>query len=247
MPNIGEKLDWFSQLNNNEPYVRLEQNADGIGETCKRARALLELIKLDRGLPGNNIVDMIRELHSLDQEAVSWRQRSQWSFTRLAISERPDLYPAARGITNTIQLHSDVWMAYEWNYHRTARIIFLEQLVECSRAALKIPDLQKIEEQTLKDTMTKCIWKIQWLADEILATVPQSFGDVNHMGLLHDSRNGPPRCRAIGGYLLLWPVRTVKAEGFSTRQEQKECAGRVFERIREYTGMRDLLGDKSIV
>lgn len=243
---IPETSDLLSELNGSEPSVRLEKNADDILETCKRARALLSLITAG-GLPASTVVDMIKELHSSDQEAVTWRQTSQWSFSSIAVSERPGLSSAARGITETVQLHPDVWMAYEWNYHRTARIIFLQQLLQCSKAALEAPDLGEVDERTLNDTISECISTIQWLADEFLATVPQSLGDVNHMGRLHDSDNGPPRCRAIGGYLLLWPTRTVKAETSATSMDQKERAHRVYEKIRECTGMKDLLGDKSII
>ncbi|PNP37649.1 hypothetical protein TGAMA5MH_10417 [Trichoderma gamsii] len=243
---IPETSNLLNELNGSEPSVRLEKNADDILETCKRAQTLLGLITAG-GLPASTVVDMIKELHSSDQEAVSWRQTSQWSFTSIAVSERPDLSAAARGITETIQLHSDVWMAYEWNYHRTARVIFLQQLLQCSRAALEAPDLEEAHEQRLHNTIAECIATIQWLADEFLSTVPQSLGDVNHMGRLHDSNDGPPRCRAIGGYLLLWPTRTVKAETSATSADQKERAQRVYEKIRECTGMKDLLGDKSII
>lgn len=243
---IPETSNLLTELNDSEPSVRLEKNADDILETCKRARTLLDLINAG-GLPASTVVDMIKELHSSDQEAVSWRQTSQWSFTSIAVSERPDLSEAARGITETIQLHSDVWMAYEWNYHRTARIIFLQQLLQCSKAALEAPELEEIDEEMLNDTIAECVSTIQWLADEFLATVPQSLGDVNHMGRLHDSTDGPPRCRAIGGYLLLWPTRTIKAETSTTSADQKERAQKVYEKIRECTGMKDLLGDKSII
>lgn len=246
LPQTDETSDWLGQLNDSEAYVRLEKNTHDISETCKRARSLLALISAG-GLPTSTLVNMIKELHSLDQAAVSWRQTSQWSFTTLEVSERQDLSPAARGITDRIQLHPDVWMAYEWNYHRTARIIFLQQLLQCSKAALEALDLAEVEKQTLNNTVTECILTIQWLADEFLATVPQSFGDVNHMGQPHDGKDGPPRCRAIGGYLLLWPTRTAKDEKSATSMEQKERAQRVFERIREYTGMKDLLGDKSAI
>ncbi|PTB35024.1 hypothetical protein M441DRAFT_52466 [Trichoderma asperellum CBS 433.97] len=246
MQQIPETSYLLKELNDSEPSARLEKNADDIGGTCKRARTLLGLIIANR-LPASTVVDMIKELHSSDQEAVSWRQTSQWSFTTFTVSERPDLSPAARGITETIQLHSDVWMAYEWNYHRTARIAFLQQLLQCSKAALETPDLEEVDRQTLSNTIAECISTVQWLADEFLATVPQSFGDVNHMGLLHDCKDGPPRCRAIGGYLLLWPTRVVKAETSATSVAQKERAWKVFEKIRECTGMKDLLGDKSII
>jgi len=207
---------------------------------------LLDLINT-RALPASTIVDLIKELQPLDQTVVSWRQTSEWSFKNLAVSERPDLEPAARGITDTLQLHPDIWMAYEWNYHRAARIVFLEQLLKCSRAALETPDLHDVEEKALTNTIAECTSTIQWLADEVLSTVPQTFGDVNHMGWAHDVKDGPPRCRAIGGYLLLWPINTSKGQTFATTPEQKERAWRVFERIRDYTGMKATLGDKSII
>jgi hypothetical protein len=243
---IPDTTNWLNQLNDNEPYVRLEKNANAISDTCKRARMLLDLINVG-GLPASTIVNMIKELHSLDQSAVSWRQTSEWSFENLTVSERPDLEPAVRGITDTIQLHPDIWMAYEWNYHRGARITFLEQLLKCSKAALETPDLDNVEEKTLTDTIAECTSTIQCLADEVLSTVPQSFGDVDHMGRAHDVKDGPPRCRAIGGYLLLWPIRISKGQPFATTPEQKERAWRVFERIRDYTGMKATLGDKSII
>jgi hypothetical protein len=138
-------------------------------------------------------------------------------------------------------------MAYEWNYHRAARIVFLEQLLKCSNAALETPDLDAVEEKALTDTIAEYTSTIQRLADEILSTVPQTLGDVNHMGRAHDVKDGPPRCRAIGGYLLLWPIKTSKNQTFATTLEQKERACGVFERIRDYTGMKATLGDKSAI
>lgn len=246
MPPILEASNWLNQLNDNEPSVRLQKNTTEISNTCKRARQLLVLINA-KGLPASTIVDMIQELLSLDQVAVSWRQTSEWSFENIAVSNRPDLEPAARGITDMLQRHPDIWMAYEWNYHRSARIIFLQQLLTCSIAALETTDLDTVEELALNDTIVECTSTIHWLANQILSTVPQTFGDINHMGQAHDSMDGPPRCRAIGGYLLLWPIKTIKAQNFATSLEQKERAWRVFERIRDYTGMKATLGEQSII
>lgn len=243
---IPETSDWLNQLNDDEPYVRLEKTTNEINDTCKRARKLLDQIN-GGGLLASTIVNIIKELHSIDQTAISWRQTSEWSFKNLAVSERPDLEPAGRGITNTIQLHPDIWMAYEWNYHRAARMTFLEQLLKCSKAVLETPSLDDVEEKALTDTIAECTSKIQWLADEVLSTVPQTFGDVTHMGRAHDAENGSPRCRAIGGYLLLWPINTSKCQTSATTPEQKERAWRVFKRIRDYTGMKATLGDKSII
>jgi hypothetical protein len=243
---ILDMTNWLDQFNDSEPFVRLEKNTNAISETCKRARALLDLVNAG-DVPAPTIVDMIKELHSLDQVAVSWRQTSEWSFKNLKVSERPDLEPAAHGITDTIQLHPDIWMAYEWNYHRAARITFLEQLLKCSKAALETLDLDSEEEKTLTETITECTSTVQWLVDEVLSTVPQSLGDVDHMGWVHDVKDGPPRCRAIGGYLLLWPIRVSKSQPFAMTPEQKKRAWRVFEQIRDYTGMKATLGDKSII
>jgi len=243
---VPETTNWLDQLNDNEPYVRLEKNTNAISDTCQRARMLLEVINAG-GLPASTIVDTINELHSLDQAVVTWRQSSEWSFTNLFLSERPDLEPAARGITDQIQLHPDIWMAYEWNYHRAARITFLEQVLKCANAALVIPDLDLVEEAMLTDTIAESTATIQWLADEVFSTVPQTLGDVDAMGRAHNIKDGFPRCRAIGGYLLLWPIRISKAQESPTTQEQKQRARRVFGRIRDYTGMKATLGDKSII
>ncbi|CAK7221945.1 hypothetical protein SBRCBS47491_004702 [Sporothrix bragantina] len=213
--------DWLNLLNDAEPYVRLEGMTHEINETCKRARNLLEGIHAG-GIPRSTVVHMIQELHSLDQTAVSWRQTPHRSFATVSISDRPDLAAAAEGTTDKIQLHSDIWMAYEWNYHRAARVIFLQQLLTCSRAALEAPDLDDVEEQVLTETVAECISTVRWLADEVLATVPQLFGDVDHMGRPHDCTNGPPRCRGIGGYLLLWPIKIIKGQACATTPEQKE-------------------------
>ncbi|PMD47728.1 hypothetical protein L207DRAFT_416517 [Hyaloscypha variabilis F] len=243
---VPDTTNWLDQLNDNEPYVRLEKNMNAISDTCKRARMLLDLINAG-GSPASTIVGMIQELHSLDQSAVTWRQTSEWSFKTLRVSDRPDLEPAACGITDRIQLHADIWMAYEWNYHRAARITFLEQLLKCSTAALKTRDLNLVDENTLTDTIARCSSTIQWLADEVLSTVPQCLGDVDAMGRAHSIEDGPPRCRAIGGYLLLWPIRISKPQDSATTSAQKERAWRDFERIRDYTGMKATLGDKSII
>lgn len=246
MPPLPESTEWLDQLNNAEPFVCLEAMTHRINETCKRAQSLLDGINAG-GVPASTVVRMIQDLHLLDQTAVSWRQTPHRSFKTLLISDRPDLEAAAGGITSTIQLHSDLWMAYEWNYHRAARVIFLQQLLKCSLAALEAPDLDDGMEQILTVTVAECISTIQWLADQALATVPQSFGDVDHMGRPHDGANGPPRCRGIGGYLLLWPIKIIKGPACGTTPEQKERGMRVFERIREYTGMKATLGDKSII
>jgi hypothetical protein len=246
MPHIAENTDWLNKLNDNEPFVRLEKSAHNINMSCKRARELLEIITVGM-LPVSRTVNLIEELRSFDQEVVSWRQVPEWSFINLVVSEHPELEAAAQGITDIIQLHPDVWMAYEWNYHRAARIIFLQQLLQCAITARECPDLGSDEDFILSGRIDECTSTIQWLTQEILSTVPQSLGDVDHMGWVHNYQGDPPRCRAIGGYLLLWPIRIIKSDSYVTTSKQKTIACKIFERIRDCTGMKDALGDKSSV
>ncbi|TVY33486.1 Transcriptional regulatory protein [Lachnellula subtilissima] len=118
------------------------------------------------------VLDIFETLYTPEVAAKGSHAQGMAQILRL-----PDLEPAACGITDMIQLHPDIWMAYEWNYHRAARITFLEQLLKCSRAALETPDLDSGEDKTLTDTIAECTSIIRWLADEVLSTVPQSLGE----------------------------------------------------------------------
>lgn len=92
------------------------------------------------------------------------------------------------------------------------------------------------------------------LAGEILATVPQSLGDIDSAGnllglkerfeeeVLEEKRS----LQGVGAYFLLWPIKILKSHEF-VDEEQREMARGVFERIREVTGMRDRLGEKSCI
>ena len=70
-------------------------------------------------------------MHELDQTAITWRQGSCWAYETIHRSELGRDELATSKFPEFIQLHPDVWIAYEWNYHRTARIILHEHLLEC--------------------------------------------------------------------------------------------------------------------
>ncbi|XXG99392.1 hypothetical protein Hte_005729 [Hypoxylon texense] len=243
---LDESEHLFGQLDDTMPYARLEGDAARIGQTCERARNLQEALASGSSST-YEVLEMVHELIELDKEVVSWRQKPEWSYKTLNVSDLPKFDPSVRPLTSTIQLHADIWIAYEWNYHRTARIIAYQQLLNCLNTAIENAGTNDIARETLCVLVGKFTDIIRVLADEVLSTVPQSFGDINHLGLLYDPRSGPPRCRGIGGYLLLWPTKIIKSAQFATTQEQKQSGQIVFERIREYTGMKSHLGSLSSI
>jgi len=100
--------------------------------------------------------------------------------------------------------------------------------------------------QTILGYRERSISIIRSLINEVLATVPQSLGDIDNEGRKLDTKRGLTMCKGIGGYFLLWPIRVLKGTPFTT-EEQASLTNKVFERIRECTGMKTALGDASIV
>lgn len=246
LPPPGESPKWVDQLNDDVPFVRLEKGAAKVKETCARAQKLLKLIVNNQLSPGM-LVEAVQEMLALDETSVGWRKSSEWNYKSLRLSDLPQLRGRLQPPTKTIELHPDVWHAYEWNYHRAARITFHQQILKCFQEAMQSPKLDWHAEFTIVGMAKQCHETVERLADEILATVPQSLGDIDHLGHLHDPERGPPKCKAIGGYLLLWPIRILKSPSSATTELQKWKASMVAEKIRDYTGMRSQLGDLSII
>ena len=190
---------------------------------------------------------MVKEMHDLDQVASTWRQGPSWAYKTIHRSEITQDRSIAHKLPEFVQLHRDVWIAYEWNYHRTARIILHEQLLEC------LDRLQSVYSGSQGPSpMDLCLLKeasisiIRALVDEVLFTVPQSLGDVDHEGNIMHTPSPGPNCQAVGGYFLLWSIKTIKVTRSAT-EEQREVAKEVFERIRECTGMKSALGELSSI
>ncbi|KAI1775423.1 hypothetical protein F4818DRAFT_49507 [Hypoxylon cercidicola] len=243
---LDESDHWIGQLDDTIPYVCLERDATRIGQTCERARNLQKILTSGNSST-SEVLKMVHEIIELDKEVVSWRQKPEWSYKTLNVSELPEFDRSVQPLTSTIQLHADLWMAYEWNYHRTARIIAYQQLLNCLTAAIENAGPHDLARTSLCVLVEQFSETIRKLAEDVLSTAPQSLGDIDHLGRLHDPRNGPPRCRGIGGYLLLWPIKIIKAPQFSTTEDQRRSGQIVFDRIREYTGMKSLLGSLSII
>ena len=189
----------------------------------------------------------MKEINTLDQAATTWRHGPAWTYKTIHRSKLTQDEGSLSTWPEYIQLHRDVWIAYEWNYHRTARIIMHEHLLECldrlhsmcngGQSSLR-PALCSFEESSISIIKT--------LADEVLSTVPQSLGEVDYDGNLLASLPGTKPTKAVGGYFLLWPIKVVKSTRSATSQ-QRMAGETAFERIRECTGMKTALGDDSKV
>lgn len=243
---LPESELWLDSLNGELPYVCIEKDNFHINKTCERARNLRKTLK-DTDLPAEQMVDMIKEMHDLDQVATTWRQSPGWTFKTIHRSEITQDDSTVSTFPEYVQLHQDVWIAYEWNYHRTGRIILHEELLECldrlqsldAGSQENIP----IDLSSLREASVSIIWA---LIDQILSTVPQSLGDIDHEGNLRATLSNGPKCEGIGGYFLLWSIKIIKSTPSATI-EQRSMAERVFERIRECTGMKAALGELSSI
>lgn len=237
---------WLDSLNEELPYVRIEKDNFEINKICERARKLRKNIG-DTGLSAEEILERVKEMLDLDQVATTWRQSPGWAYKTLHRSQITQDELTASKFPEFVQLHRDVWIAYEWNYHRTARIIMHEHLLEClDRLESVYSDAQGAFLTNLYSSRQACITIITALVDEVLSTVPQSLGDIDHEGRLMENSSSTPRCKGVGGYFLLWPIKVTKGTRFATAEQRRAAQG-VFERIREYTGMKSALGNLSSI
>jgi hypothetical protein len=242
----------LDQLSDQLAFVNLEKNALQISTICERARTLIkELAQRDKAVV--EVIDLIQEMRRLDQTAVSWRRGPEWIFRAIRKVELVGDASIIARFPDVTELHPDAWIAYEWNYHRTSRMLMHEQLLTCLRRVSASNTDDTGEEESLgpdpliPSLEMESVATIRALADSILATVPQMLGDIAADGSIRSATSNPPKARAIGAYLLLWPIKIIKGFQSSVSDEQRSEAQQVFERIREYTGMKSLLGDLSVV
>ncbi|KAF5593486.1 negative acting factor [Fusarium pseudocircinatum] len=233
---LPESQDWLDKLNDDMASVKLEKDGLAINQMCQKANQLLNSI--DAGdFEAHKLLDLVDAMLRLDQEAASWRKKPEWGFLTRTREEILGNEESKFWLPESIQLHPDLWMAYEWNYHRTARIILLQKLVAClEKVNIALPTDCGI---TIR--ITESVNTIQSLAGEVLATVPQSFGDIDHLGQWYMGSK-TARWQAVGAYLLLWPIKIIKSQCALTMDSQKADAQRVFDRIRECTGIKSSLG-----
>ncbi|KAK2592251.1 hypothetical protein QQS21_010038 [Conoideocrella luteorostrata] len=246
---LPESKPWLDSLDQARPFIRLEKQALGISTLCHQANQILgELTSPDKA-HHSLVLRLVREMHTLEEQATTWRQGPEWSFKTLAAAEIAGYRHMVDGLPHTVQVHRDVWLAYEWNYHRTARILLHQQLLACLRAVkvdVAADSLHAGSAEVMAWEETSMA-TVRALADEVLSTVAQSFGDVDHLGrwIGQSSGGDAPKCQAIGAYLLLWPAKIIKSPDGAATPIQQRAAQAVFHRIRECTGMKRTLGSLS--
>lgn len=271
-PPCEDTDELLDQLNEELSFVKLEKDAYQITQLCTKARELRREVttqsqhnhsigtsaSVSTSASTSELIEIIRQLQKLDYEALAWRQGPEWSYATL---RRADLSHGGANesvlasFPETVHIHPDIWTAYEWNYHHCSRIIMHKQILACLHraAALSISDdVGGGESNSVASLLTpleiESMTIIRGLATKIAATVPQMLGDIDHTGCVRGVDAPAPRCRAIGAYFLLWPIKILKGDlAEIIPQEQIEAARAVFERIREYTGMRSLLGEYSMI
>ncbi|KAF4339396.1 negative acting factor [Fusarium beomiforme] len=232
---LPESQNWLEMLNDNIASVKLEKDGLAVNQICQQANDLLSHID-DENIQTCQLLDLVNEMLRLDQDATHWRKKPEWDFQTRSRDEILGNNEPEFWLPGTIQLHPDLWMAYEWNYHRTARIILHQKLIAClDRVDAATPSGPRV------GTRMESVVTVQSLASEILSTVPQSFGDIDHLGRWHPGSK-TARWQAVGAYLLLWPIKIIKDQSAFTTNSQKTDAQRVFDRIRECTGMKSNLG-----
>lgn len=266
----------ISSLNTDLPSNRIAHDTHSISKICARARELRSQLNSNPcTLTDTETLALIKEMYELDETATSWRVGPSWSYKTIY---KRDLAPgtpakALQGFPERIQLHADAWIAYEWNYHRTARIILHTQILAAlsrlldtvslaSHSYTAPPSQSLAEEESQKEPglaqLQECYWTskitISSLANDVLATVPQSLGDIDAAGnvltgqelggesVLEEKRS----LTGVGAYFLLWPIKIIKSHEHVGEYEREE-AKTVFERIREVTGMKAALGSRSCI
>lgn len=246
LPILPESDTWLHSLNEDIIEVRIEKDNHKISKVRARGRELLQRLN-EGGACSNEIVDMVKETHDLDQTATTWRAGPDWAYKIIHRSQIAHCGDIAFQLPEFVQLHRDVWIAYEWNYHRTARILLHENLLNClDRLDTIYSEKQEVipvDSASLRETSVSTI---QYLVDEVISTVPQMLGDIDNEGKIMSDELGRKICTGIGGYFLLWPIRVIKSSKYAL-QDQIETAQTVFERVRECTGMKSVLGEASSV
>ena len=243
--SLPESEAWLESLNEALPYVRVEKQNYEINKICERARSLVRSLD-DTELSAEQMLDIIKEMHSLDQVTTTWRNGSEWLFKTIASSDIVQGEGTATKFPEYIQLHPDVWIAYEWNYHRTGRIILHEHLLLCLDRLQSIYPVREPFTATLNSFRQASVALIHALVDEVLSTVPQSLGDIDYEGNILQHSTETAKCKGIGGYFLLWPIKIIKSTRSATTKQTSAAKG-TFERIRDCTGMKSVLGKASCI
>ena len=170
----------------------------------------------------------------LEQRLETWSDQATGNFRYRSTILHGSLSPKSAGaqVAHPIYLYSSFTMAQLWMVYRVARIILLHCLMryvakraECGTHGPSCEETNRLEQRA---TAT-----IRDLVDDICASVPYMLGDVDQDGTLQHSHQG----KAIGGFFLLWPLRTALWVGIAS-PEQRTWIMRRLDYIKNVLGIQ---------
>ena len=160
--------------------------------------------------------EIINAIFILDMKLTTWSGQAS-GYYLFAKMEAPSSAPPKTAFDlqapPSIHLYTSPTMATMWNQYRCMRILLLECLQKCSSRQRKYtawePTPLEIDNACAVDQISQ---GIEDLIDDICASVSYLLGEVDQEGNLRQ----PQQKKAIGGFLLLWPLRLIVCKGLGT-------------------------------
>ena len=174
----------------------------------------------------------------LDEKLTTWSKRAS-GYYKYTMVEAPDSSPPNTPFVSQtrplIHVYSSTAMAGLWNLYRCVRILLLECLQSCSSRQREStawePSPLDADADTSED-IDRIPQEIKDLIDNICASVPYLLGEVDQEGNLRQ----PQQRKAVGGFMLLWPLRLIFIKGLGTPL-QKHWIGKRLSYIRNVLGI----------
>lgn len=186
LPPVSVPDQLLDYLDEQMSLVKLEQDAHHISNICARGKRLEEQLR-DRETGAAKSLSLARQMQCLDREILTWRQGPQWAYATLSASDLTDDSAILSTFPECLHIHPDIWIAYEWKYHHTSRILLHKQLPSClHRAAALGVEFPPRETESIAPLLVPLVAEsidiVRSLATRILATVPQMMGNIDHVG-----------------------------------------------------------------
>ena len=171
--------------------------------------------------------DVIDAVTLLDEKLTTWSKRASgfYEYTKMeAPCPSPPDSTFDLQTPSSIHLYSSAMVAGLWNQYRCMRIL----LLECRQSLSSRLRENTAWEPSLFDTgnseaIHRSPKEVEDLIDDVCASVPYLLGEVDQEGNLQQ----PQQKKAIGGFMLLWPLRLIFIKGLGTLLQRNWIAKRL--------------------
>lgn len=144
----------------------------------------------------------------LDKRLKAWSNEvsSDYRYASMKALNLSSLAEILSGLQPALSIHiyKGSTMAGMWNLYRCSRIILLHYLIKCIDRKAKSGATDPVS-LGLISVKFEAAESISSLCSDICASVPHLLGDIDQDSNLQQSRHS----KAIGGFLLLWPLRHI--------------------------------------